>query len=192
MTLYNRKVYKYLLKDHSATIDKQFFLKIDNTYKVIKFISQDSRDFYSFFIRAARGALNLEQITDELTPILTPHDFRGTAGDWYYDVLGLSLYSTAKALGDVPRTIELEYLRKDQHVVTPILDEASMMLEQKTRWKKGKESVFEGNTQVDEELIRAYQRADFAEKQSTELMIQLNSANQQILFLQQQLVNKTN
>jgi len=189
LTLYHEKIYKYLRKKHSKSMNKQFFLKLDSSYRPCGFMNDDPTDYYSRFVNACRSYIKMEEVVCESALNFTPHSLRGIAADWYFTTIGMSLDKTAKILGDSPATLESEYLRRDQHIVTPVLDEANMILEQRDNQSI---SLTDSSLTQAEDLSRAIERADLVEKQLETLTEQLGSANQQIIFLQEQVEQSNN
>jgi hypothetical protein len=186
LTEYHEKVYKYLLKTDSETMENQFFLRLNRQNRARRFKEQLSGDFYSVFINHSRKHIKFEEIVSELkTLILKPHSFRGLAGDWYHDVLLLDIEETAKALGDARLTVERKYLRNDQHIATPILDAVNRVL--------GERNGFDGDEiknyrrLMEEERQSAISRAENAERRCAELEGLLNIANREIISLREQL-----
>jgi hypothetical protein len=163
-------------------MDNQFFFKLNPQGRARKFKEEVSRDFYSVFVGYSQKFISMEDKVRELKKILPPHDFRGLAGDWYHDGLGMSTEQTATALGDAWQTVKRRYLRNDRHIVTPVITEANRLLELRDRHKETRKA----ETQIEDKLCRAEQRAERAENLVSQLLEQLRVANEQISSLRQQ------
>jgi len=185
LQVYHDKVYKYLLQRDHHTINKQFFLKLNKNNRAQNFNIDDARSFYNAFLSWSRIFIIDQELCNKFGLFLHPHVYRGLAADWYFALLKGNIAQTANLLGDSPYTIAREYLRNDQHIATSDLDDINHILKQKEK-PANLENVIEQKVQMDIQLYRANERAEIAENLVGELLIQLNTSNQQVISLQQQ------
>jgi uncharacterized coiled-coil protein SlyX len=144
-----RKIYSYLKQVHGSTIGDQFFGKLNVKGQFVPF--EKSTDFYRFFTGIARGALKFEQRMNVHLLELNPHLLRAICAKWLDD-LGFSSQERSLVIGDLPETVDREYVGKRK-----IYDATSLWVKKNQEIKSGKKAERAKDFQAQrEDIVNSY------------------------------------
>lgn len=99
-------------KESESDPKHKFFFVLRHNGKFMCHNSQDSLDFYNYFVRAARRYLKDSGLSKEALIKIHPHYFRGAAMDIFIIDYGGSFEAAGNYFGDDPQTIRTHYKDK--------------------------------------------------------------------------------
>lgn len=113
LSLYYERVYKYLIKQSSDTLNKQFFVT-GTKGKVLFRAFKDHGDFNIAFYMNRDRFLDVDTLDDDMKRQLHPHFLRGVCADWMINVRHMTLDEAAEVLGDDPAMLKAAYVDKNR------------------------------------------------------------------------------